>query len=112
MKLKQSDINHLRRLLGYVRCEIGQSPDEMVATVRSILPAIGAPSEEGKQRLVESHQKAVKVPAYIRAAVRALGKAILLSERTTIDGDSRNAMPRVSRICTVALGGIKEKEHE
>jgi hypothetical protein len=49
--LSKAEVNHLRRLIGYVRCEIMQSPDELVATVQSICPAIGEISDEGKQRL-------------------------------------------------------------
>ena len=30
--MKRSDLNHLRRLVAWARCEIGQSPDELVTT--------------------------------------------------------------------------------
>ena len=39
--MKQSDINHLRRLLGWVRTEIGQDPDELVQTMTGV---VGDPS--------------------------------------------------------------------
>lgn len=74
--MKQSEINHLRRLLGYVRCDIGQEPDELVEIARLIGPAIGPVSDAAKQRLVESHDKARRVPKYVREAVKALEKLV------------------------------------
>ena len=75
-RLTNAEINHLRRLLGWVACEVGQTPDELIATVRKIAPAIQDVSEEGKTRLVESHHKAASVPKYISAAIKSLSKAI------------------------------------
>ena len=34
--MKRSDLNHLRRLVAWARCEIGQSPDELVTTMRNL----------------------------------------------------------------------------
>lgn len=72
--MKQSDLNHLRRLVAWVQCEIGQGPDELMATVRTVADKLGHPeiSPEAKQRLVESHDKARQVPMYVREAVKAL----------------------------------------
>ena len=72
--MKRSDLNHLRRLVAWVQCEIDQSPDELVATVRTVADKLGHPeiSPEAKQRLVESHDKARLVPKYVRDAVKAL----------------------------------------
>lgn len=86
MKLAPSDVSHLRRLLGYMRCEVGQSPSELVATVQAILPAVGEVSGDGKQRLVEAHTKAQNVPKYVRAAIKALEKA-LADEHDMVDGE-------------------------
>lgn len=80
--LSQSDINHLRRLLGYVRCEIGQEPDEVINTVRGILPYVD-PDDEGKERLVKIYQKSVTVPKYVRAAIKALEKHVRGDGRET-----------------------------
>jgi hypothetical protein len=74
--MKQSELNHLRRLLGWVRCEIGQTPEEMVAMVESIAHKLGnAPiGDEAKRRMVEQYDGAQKVPKYVREAVKALEK--------------------------------------
>lgn len=85
--LKQSDINHLRRLLGWVRCEIGQTPEEFVETVRSISAALSDISDEGKARLVEHHQRAESVPKYVRAAVKALEKTIKHHDGQVVDAE-------------------------
>lgn len=72
--MKQSDLAHLRRLLGWVRCEIGQSPEEFVATVRNIAEKLGHPELDAEQQrtLVQNHDRARAVPKYVRAAVKAL----------------------------------------
>lgn len=49
--MKRSDLNHLRRLVAWALCEIGQPPDEHATPV---------------QRLAER-----SVPKYMRDAVRA-----------------------------------------
>jgi hypothetical protein len=74
--LGESDVNHLRRLLGYVRCEIGQEPGEVVATVQMIASKVGPISDKGKQRLIEHYQHSARVPKYVRAAVNALEKVV------------------------------------
>lgn len=74
--LSRSDVNHLRRLVAWVACDIGQSPEEFVETVRKISEKIGEPSDYGKQRLLESYHEARSVPLYIRAAVKALNKTL------------------------------------
>jgi hypothetical protein len=83
--LTKAEVNHLRRLIGYVRCEILQNPDELVATVQKIYPAIGEISEKGKQRLVESYEKAIAVPKYVRDAIRALEKVIIENQGEILD---------------------------
>lgn len=84
-KLTDAEINHLRKLLGYVRCEMGQEPDEIVNTVKSIAPAIGEVSDEAKVRLMEWHAKSSAVPKYVRAAVKALSKTIVQHTGEIVD---------------------------
>jgi hypothetical protein len=82
-KLTPSEINHLRRLLGYVRCEIGQTPEENIAH------AIADISDEGKTRLVDQHKKCAAVPQYVRAAIKALEKTIAKQDGEIVDAASR-----------------------
>lgn len=77
LSLTPSEANHLRRLVGWVRCEVGQPPDEMVPMVQSIVRQLGEVSQEGKARLAESHAAASNVPKYVRAAIKALQKTLL-----------------------------------
>jgi len=74
--MKQSDLAHLRRLLGWVRCEIGQSPEEFVATVSNIAQKLGHPQLDAEQQrtLVQDHDRARAVPKYVREAVKALDR--------------------------------------
>lgn len=76
VKLTDAEFNHLWRLVGWVRLEIGPSPEEHVAIVRDIAPQLQDISEEGQARLVERHQRLASVPKYVRAAVKQLTKAM------------------------------------
>jgi vacuolar-type H+-ATPase subunit H len=87
-KLTEAEMNHLRRLLGWAACEAGQAPEELVETVRKIAPVIGSDvSDEGKARLVEAHKKADAVPKYVRAAIKALNKALQPHLGDIVDGE-------------------------
>lgn len=86
-KLTEAEVNHLRRLIGWVACKVGQTPEEMISTVRKIAPAIQDVSEEGKARLVEAHTKAKAVPMYVRAAIKALSKVRQPSPGDIVDAE-------------------------
>lgn len=76
--MKRSDLNHLRRLVAWVRCEIGQDPAEMQKTMIDIADKLSVESheisDEGKARMVESYRRAAAVPQYVRDAVKALDR--------------------------------------
>ncbi|MFA1682519.1 hypothetical protein [Achromobacter dolens] len=74
--MKQSDLNHLRRLLGWVRCDIGQDPAGQQQTMIDIAGKLGIDSidADAKARLVEGYRRAEAVPVYVRDAVKALEK--------------------------------------
>lgn len=76
--MKRSDMNHLRRLLGWIRCDIGQSPAELQQTMIDVADGLGHPevSPEAKTRMVESYRRAESIPLYVRAAVKALEKTL------------------------------------
>lgn len=86
--MKPSELNHLRRLLGWVRCEIGQTPEELVETMRQIGGKIEADIDDAAgRRLVEAYDGARAVPKYVRAAERALSK--MLGDRgEVVDGEA------------------------
>ena len=86
-ELNKAQVNHLRRLLGWVRCSDGvfQSPEEMVASLKKIAPHVDVPDEAAKQWLAESYAKAASVPLYVRAALKALAPVVKESEGEIID---------------------------
>jgi hypothetical protein len=86
-ELRRSDINHLRRLLGYIETEIGQTPEEMESTIKGIAQKLGpnAFDDEGVKALQLSYERAKAVPQYIRAAVKALRKTIQRHEGEILD---------------------------
>ena len=86
--IKQSDINHLRRLLGYVKCEIGEDEQATIKRYAELSGIVDHDLDEAaKQRIVESVRKAASVPQYIRRAVAALEKVVKESG-DTFDAES------------------------
>lgn len=81
--MKQSDLDHLRRLLGWIRCEIGQGLAELQQTMIDVTEGLGHPKigPEAEARLVETYRRAESIPLYVRAAVKALEKALAGSGR-------------------------------
>lgn len=86
--LTDTEANHLRRLLGWIACEIGQSPDEMLETMRNIAPDVGPDvGDEAKARIVQSLEKSANVPKYVRAAVKALNKSLAQTAGEVVDAE-------------------------
>lgn len=87
-ELKESDINHLRRLVAWVRCEIGETEQEMIARyceIAKILPH--ELDDEAKQSIVKSIENASNVPQYIRRAIKALEKVVGKIDGDIVDAD-------------------------
>ena len=89
IQLTAEELNHLRRLIGWVRCEIGQSPEEMMAMIKNeIAPICPDPSKEGKDRLALAYCKSEQVPLYVRAAVKSLSKVVKENSGEIVDGQT------------------------
>lgn len=86
--MKRSDLNHLRRLVAWVRCEIGQTPDDLVETVRNLAERGVTTDEAGMERMVQAHDTARSVPKYVRDAVMAL-EAYTSRPALTVDEPER-----------------------
>ena len=88
-QLNKAQVNHLRLLLGWVRCEIWQSPEEIVATTTEIIAKLGLHDldDGAKQRCVESYEKASRVPKYVRAAVKALTPVVREIDGEIVDAE-------------------------
>lgn len=105
--LTQAETNHLRRLLGWVRTEVGQTPDEIVQTVAGLADK-GAVTADGldasaKARLVEHHQSAAAVPKYIRAAVKSLERLLQRQEGAIVDVAADRSLGPVARTLSPAV---------
>lgn len=88
-QLSKSQVNHLRRLLAWVRCEIPPPPEEIKTIVRGIVPQFDGISDEGKARLVEWHREATSVPLYIRAALKSLQPVVADIDGEIVDAESQ-----------------------
>ena len=75
--LKESEINHLRRLIAYVKCDIGEDEQKTIQTYSNIIDSIQDDlSDDAKERIVDSIKKSASVPQYIRRAIKALDKVV------------------------------------
>lgn len=94
--LTDAEINHLRKLLAYVGCDIGQSPEEIKETLKSIAPAVGVDIDaEAVARLKQSYEKSAAVPQYVRAAVKALRKTLIKHEGEIVDVNSTHVVREI-----------------
>lgn len=100
--MKQSQLNHLRRLLGWVRCEIIQSPDELVEIAKVIAQAGVEIGDSGKEALVKMHDQARSVPKYVRAAEKALS-AMIAGRGEVAETTDAHALLRIKKL--VDMGG-------
>jgi len=85
--LSAAELNHLRRLVAWVECEIGPTPEELIETARKIAPAVDDVSEEAKARLQTSLERAAKAPQYVRQAIKALRKVVAHAPGEVVDAD-------------------------
>ena len=89
-ELSDAEVNHLRRLLGWMKCEYNLSPEGQRGFVVGLTKAVedGAPVERAQQVLDEEVERVGRIPAYIRQAIKMLDKAVRDHDRNTrmIDG--------------------------
>ncbi|HGM6570179.1 TPA: hypothetical protein ACKP59_006269 [Pseudomonas aeruginosa] len=97
-RLTRAEMNHLRRLIGWVRCEVGAEPEEIVTATKKALDHFQGVSEDGKRRLLEHYQKSAAIPKYIRSAIKALEKVCLEEPAEVVDAElvarGRHEAPR------------------
>ena len=86
-RLTSAEVNHLRRLIAWVRCEYFLTPEEVVQVVRDNMAILGEPSKKAKARLVEWHKEKSRIPKYVHAAVKALSKTLAEQDGDTIDAE-------------------------
>lgn len=87
--LTNAEVNHLRRLIGWIRSGIPQAPDDLMETVKRIAPALDdPPTDFQKQALVRMHTESAYVPKYIRAGIKALEKKIKEAEGDIVDAEA------------------------
>lgn len=80
--ISTAEANHLRRLIGWVRCTVGVSPDEMKAVLADIAPVIcDDVGPEAQRRFVEHYWASQSVPKYVRDAIKALEKVPLSTDQ-------------------------------
>lgn len=97
-QLGKAEVNHLRRLLAWVACEVGQTPEELIATARKIAPAVGDVSDEGIARLQGSLAKAAAIPMYVRKAVKSLHKVVAEMPGEIVDAEmGEGEVPALSK---------------
>ena len=95
-ELNKAQVNHLRRLLGWVRCEIPPAPEEVVKIVQDIGRRIYI-TKDGQEQLVGWHREATNVPMYIRAALKSLEPVVREAQGEIVDAKFPVANRKTSR---------------
>lgn len=94
--LKESEVNHLRQLLAWVRCEYTLDEDMQRGYLKAANECVrhGIATPERAEELVTDVAKRINhVPKYVRQAVKMLTKALRDHEirSKVIDGSSKTA---------------------
>lgn len=104
MPMSESEVNHLRRLLSWMRCEWMLDPDGQrgyVESARWMVEAGYSTPEQVGEMMTETARKINQCPAYVRQAVKMLTKALREHERRSgvVDADAKVATPRADDGC-------------
>ena len=72
-----AELNHLRRLVAWINCELDPPPEEQRTTMEIVAKALDEyPNEAAQGRIMESYDRGKSVPKYIRAAITSLRKLV------------------------------------
>lgn len=103
--LTQAQVNHLRRLLGWVRCEYGQEPAVYAEQAKDMIARLEhagfKTSDDAKAYIAESYMHKASTPKYVRAAVKALEKLLVKQDGVVVDVTPSGHRPPA----TIALQG-------
>lgn len=84
LPMTDAEVNHLRRLLAWMRCEWTLDPDAQRGCLEaaSDMVRLGLVSEERASAVVQKRADSInRCPAYVRQAVKMLTKALRDHER-------------------------------
>lgn len=77
--LTEAEVNHLRRLLAWIRCEylLGEDMQRgMLQGLNDVVAMEPATQQRAQEILDQQTAKITAVPAYVRQAVKMLSKAV------------------------------------
>ena len=95
MPMTDAEVNHLRRLLAWMRCEWTLDEDMQRGYLRGASESVAlgfATPEQAGSLLAETAQQINRCPAYVRQAVKMLTKALRDHERASgvIDAEAKD----------------------
>ena len=88
--LSKAEISHLKRLLGWCECDIGQEPEQYLEMIKRISPVCidNENIESAREIVTEDYNKLKAKPKYVRAAIKSLKKYLNEIEIVdTVNGD-------------------------
>ncbi len=92
-QLSKSEVNHLRRLLAWMRVEYCLDENMQrggLTAIKMLLDSGDISQEQADFALNRKAEQIRQVPAYLRQAVKMLQKAIADTESETVDIQTRN----------------------
>lgn len=111
LPMTDAEVNHLRRLLAWMRCEWMLDDDMqrgyMMGTAATVAYGMQTPEQAGARLVERAEQINKAVPLYVRQAVKMLTKALRDHERKTGIVDSAAVTPQAGNgyeVLTVSAG--------
>ena len=113
--MTEAEVNHLRRLLAWMRCEWCLDPDMqrgyMLGTAATVAHGMRTPEEAGKA-LAEQAARINVCPAYVRQAVKMLTKALRAHERKAgiVEEEAPTGLTPISELVELADGTVCHRD--
>lgn len=113
MNLSKSDVEHLRRLLGWMRCDYGvfQSPEEIRETWKDLADHGVIPDAHNgsRERLMQHYNLSADVPKYIRHGLKMLTAALREHDEKMATGAIVEGHIEDGTVARAAVRAIEDK---
>ena len=115
LPMTDAEVNHLRRLLAWMRCEwmLDENAQRGTLHAASEMVRLGLVSEDRASALVEDRAEQInRCPAYVRQAVKMLTKALRDHERAAGIVEATDGLTPIDDLVELDDGTVVHKDDE
>ena len=115
LPMTDAEVNHLRRLLAWMRCEwmLDENAQRGTLHAASEMVRLGLVSEDRASALVEDRAEQInRCPAYVRHAVKMLTKALRDHERAAGIVEATDGLTPIDDLVELDDGTVVHKDDE